>query len=155
MDDARPASAADPAPLGLWCIAVLTALPFPISALIFAFGPRPLAADALSAILTWSTVVLGFIGGVRWGLETAAAAPRWERLLLSLVWPAAAWGMFLAYGRLADAWILSAFLAAFLLQWLFDARGPLAAARYPALSTTLTASACISLALVLEQTLAA
>ena len=54
---------------------------------------------------------------------------------------------------LGAAWILGGFMGAFILQWLFDHTAPDVPARYPRLSTVLTAGACVSLAVALEQTL--
>jgi hypothetical protein len=50
---------------------------------------------------------------------------------------------------------LGGFLAAFMLQWLFDHQTPDTPSRYPVLSTTATAAACISLAVALEKILSA
>lgn len=155
MDDVRSASTTESAPLSLWAIALLALAPFLLSALIFAYGDRGQSSAALTVLLTWSAVVLAFLGGVRWGLETATPEPRSLRLAGSVVSPVAAWALFLGRERLEPSWILIGFLAAFLLQWLFDHRAPDVPARYPRLSTALTAGACISLSLVLEQTLKA
>lgn len=153
MDDARSATTTESAPLSLWGIALLALAPFLTSALVFAYGEPHLGGAALTVLLTWSAVVLAFLGGVRWGLETALPVPRWGRLAGSVISPLVAWALFLGRERLEPSWILIGFLASFLLQWLFDHRAPDVPARYPRLSTTLTAGACISLALVLEQTL--
>jgi len=155
MDDVRSATTTESAPPALWSIALLALAPFLISALVIAYGERQYAPAALTVLLTWSAVVLAFLGGVRWGLETALPEPRWERLAGSVISPVAAWSLFLGRERLEPSWILIGFMAAFLLQWLFDHRAPDVPARYPRLSTALTAGACISLALVLEQTLKA
>jgi hypothetical protein len=155
MDDVRSASTTESAPLSLWGIALLALAPFLVSAILFAYGEPAFAPQALTVLLTWSAVVLAFLGGVRWGLETALPVPRWGRLAGSIVSPVVAWALFLGRERLEPSWILIGFLGAFLLQWLFDHRAPDVPARYPRLSTALTAGACISLALVLEQTLTA
>ena len=153
MDDVRSANTTESAPPALWSIAILALGPFLTSALVIAYGERHYAPAALMVLLSWSAVVLAFLGGVRWGLETALVEPRWERLAGSVISPVVAWSLFLGRERLETSWILIGFMAAFLLQWLFDHRAPDVPARYPRLSTALTAGACISLALVLEQTL--
>lgn len=153
MDDVRPASSADAAPASLWAIAVLALAPFILSAGFYAYGPRPNAPEALVTLLSWSAVVLAFLGGVRWGLETLMRQPRGVRLMGSAVLPAVAWTLFLARGAVPDALIIAGFLIAFLLQWLFDHRARGAPGRYPRLSTVLTGGACVSLALALEQAL--
>lgn len=153
MDDARPASSADPAPASLWSIALLALAPFVVSAGYYAYGPSERAPEALITLLTWSAVVLAFLGGVRWGLETMMRQPRGQRLMGSAVLPAVAWMLFLGRAAVPDAVIIGGFLIAFLLQWLFDHRARGAPGRYPRLSTVLTGGACVSLALALEQAL--
>lgn len=143
------------APPQLWVIAALALAPFPAGAIAYGFGPPEMAAPALTVLLTWSAVVLAFLGGVRWGLESARAQPRASRLIASVISPVAAWGIFLSRGRLEVAWMLAGFILAFLLQWLFDHSAPDVPARYPRLSTVLTAGACISLAVALDQALKA
>ena len=59
--------------------------------------------------------------------------------------------MLLARWRFSLAWTLTAYLAAFMLQWLSDHAAPNTAARFPRLSTAVTASACVSLAVALDQ----
>lgn len=141
------------APAPLWTIALLALAPFPISAALYAYGPDTIAHGSLTALLSWSALVLSFLGGVRWGLESARDAPRWTRLWASVVSSVAAWGLLLTRSSLGAAWILGGFMGAFILQWLFDHTAPDVPARYPRLSTVLTAGACVSLAVALEQTL--
>lgn len=141
------------APTGLWAIALLCMAPFPASAVAYVFGPVDVTGPALTVLLTWSAVVLGFLGGIRWGLEIARATPRWTRLAMSIVSPAAAWALLFGRGSIDTAWLLCGFMAAFILQWLYDHAAPDVPARYPRLLTTLTLGACISLALALEQAL--
>ncbi|KRB48737.1 MAG: DUF3429 domain-containing protein [Pseudomonadota bacterium] len=141
------------APRPLWVIALLGLAPFPTAAVGYVFGPADVTGPALTVLLTWSAVVLGFLGGIRWGLESARAAPRWTRLAMSIVSPAVAWALVFARGSIDVPWLLCGFMAAFILQWLFDHAAPDVPARYPRLMTTLTLGACISLALALEQAL--
>lgn len=141
------------APTALWAIALLCMAPFPASAMAYVFGPADVTGPALTVLLTWSAVVLGFLGGIRWGLEIARAAPRWTRLAMSIVSPAAAWALVFGRGSIDTAWLLCGFMAAFILQWLYDHAAPDVPGRYPRLMTTLTLGACISLALALEQAL--
>jgi hypothetical protein len=141
------------APWPLWVIALLGLTPFPVSAAVYVWGPSDLAGPALTLMLTWSAVMLGFLGGIRWGLESGRAAPRWPRLALSVVSPVAAWGLVFARGSIETPWLLCGFLAAFILQWLFDHTAPDVPARYPRLMTTLTLGACVSLGVALEQAL--
>jgi hypothetical protein len=143
--------AAAPAPV--WTIALLALAPFPISAALYAYGPAQFAQGALTALLSWSALVLSFLGGVRWGLESARAAPRWTRLSASVVSSIAAWALLMGRDHLIAAWLIGGFMGAFILQWLFDHTAPDVPARYPRLSTVLTAGACVSLAVALESVL--
>lgn len=142
-----------PAPRPLWVVAMLGLLPFPLSAALYVWGPSDVAGPALTVTLTWSAVVLAFLGGIRWGLETARVEPRWQRLALSVVSPLAAWTLVFSRGVIEVPWLLCGFMAAFILQWLYDHTAPDVPARYPRLMTTLTLGACVSLALALEQAL--
>lgn len=145
------AEAVTPAPL--WAIALLGLAPFPISALVYLYGPADVSGPALTLLLTWSAIMLGFLGGIRWGLESGRAQPRWTRLGQSVLSPIAGWSLLFSRGSLDTAWLLCGLIAAFILQWLYDHTAPDVPARYPRLMTTLTLGACISLALALEQAL--
>lgn len=153
MDDVESFSRNEPPPATLWAIAVLALLPFPIAAAAYGYGSADVARPALTIILTWSAVVLSFLGGVRWGMETLLDRPRWYRQLISVSGAVAAWLLLLARHRIPDSWILAGAIAAFLVQWLFDHQAPDVPARYPKLSTAITAAACVSLALCLDQAL--
>ncbi|MDZ4375580.1 MAG: DUF3429 domain-containing protein [Phenylobacterium sp.] len=150
MDDVRPARRAEPIPIALWVIALLALSPFPVAALLFGFGPPDVSRGALTSLLVWSTAVLSFLGGVRWGMETREPRPRWMRQAFSALCAVAAWVILLSRGAAPDSWVLGGFLAAFLVQWLFDHQAPDTPSRYPALSTAMTVAACVSLALALE-----
>lgn len=145
------AEASAPAPL--WSIALVSLAPFPISTVLYAYGPAAIADLALTAAITWSAMVLSFLGGVRWGLESSRPAPRFLRLMASVMSSVAAWGLLMARDRISAAWLLGGFIAAFILQWLFDHAAPDVPARYPRLSTVLTGGACVSLAMALEHAL--
>jgi len=155
MDDVRPASRAESIPAALWAIALLALSPFPVAALLYAYGPADIAPAALTSLLAWSTAVLSFLGGVRWGLETREPRPRWIRQAFSALCAVAAWVILLARGAAPDTWILGGFIAAFLVQWLFDHQVPETPSRYPLLSTAVTGAACVSLALALEKAMSA
>jgi uncharacterized MnhB-related membrane protein len=138
------------APTSLWIMALLALTPFPASALAYTMGPAAGRALALEVMLTWSAVVLSFLGGVRWGLETGRPAPRAGRLASTILSPILAWIMFVGRDRLDARWVLVGFLAAFLAQWLFDHAAPDVPTRWPRLTTALTLGACVSLAVMLE-----
>jgi len=151
MDDVRPAPRAESIPVALWAIALVALAPFPASALTYCYGPAALAPGALTLLLAWSAITLAFLGGVRWGLETREASPRAMRQAFSFLCAVAAVVILLARGRAPDPWILGGFVVAFLIQWLFDHQTPDTPSRYPILSTAVTGSACVSLALALEK----
>jgi hypothetical protein len=155
MDDVRPAARAESIPVALWAIALLALSPFPVAALLYCYGPSEYARPGLTSLLAWSAAVLSFLGGVRWGLETREARPRWMRQAFSALCAVAAWVILLARGAAPDTWILGGFLAAFLVQWLFDHQTPDTPSRYPMLSTAVTGAACVSLALALEKAMSA
>lgn len=141
------------APWPLWVVALLGLAPFPVSAIVYVWGPSDLAGPALTVMLTWSAVMLGFLGGIRWGLESGRAEPRWQRLAMTVVSPVAGWTLLFARGTIEAPWLICGFLAAFILQWLFDHTAPDVPARYPRLMTTLTLGAGLSMALALEHAL--
>ena len=141
----------DRIPPALWIIAICALAPFPLAAAAYGWGEPDLARPALTVILTWSGVTLAFLGGARWGLESARPHPRSARLLISVLSPVAAWTILASRHRLPEGWIIGGCIGAFLVQWLFDHQGPDVPARYPRLSTALTTAACISLAVCLDQ----
>ena len=141
------------APKPIWAVAMLGLLGFPIPALIYAYGPDHLADLALNALVTWSAVVLAFLGGVRWGLETGRPVPRWNRLFASTISPIAGWVLFAVRHLIGSSWVICGFLAAFMLQWLFDHNAPDTPSRFPRVTTVLTLVACVSLAMALEKAL--
>ena len=145
------AEATTPAPL--WAIALAGMTPFPAAALVHLYGPADLRAGALTLLLTWSAIMLGFLGGIRWGLESGRAQPRWTRLAQSVISPIAGWSLLFARDSLETAWMLGGLIAAFILQWLYDHTASEVPARSPRLMTVLTLGACLSLSLVLEQAL--
>jgi hypothetical protein len=155
LDDARQVTPREQPPTALWAIVAVAIAPFVGGAIVYLYGPPGMGVRAMTVVLTWSAAVLAFLGGVRWGLETARRKPRRGRLGASAVAPAAAAVFYMARDLVPDAWIVGGFLVAFLLQWLFDHRGADVPARYPRLSTALTAGACVSLAFVLETALKA
>ena len=149
--DTRPMKRNDAPPAALWMIAFAALAPFPLAAVAYGWGSADVARPALTVIITWSAVILAFLGGARWGLESALEKPRWQRLLISVLSPVLAWTMLLSRGRIDNAWIIGGCIGAFLIQWLWDHQAPDVPARYPKLSTVLTAGACISLAVCLDQ----
>jgi hypothetical protein len=143
----------DTIPPALWIIALATLVPFPVAAIAYGWAAPDLARPALTVILNWSGCVLAFLGGVRWGLESGRPEPRPLRLIISVLSPVVAWTILFSRNRIPDGWVIAGCIAAFLGQWLFDHQAPDVPARYPRLSTAITAAACISLAICLDQAL--
>ena len=142
-----------PAPAPMWILALIGLSAFPVSAGIYAYGPADLSARALEVLLAWSTIMLGFLGGIRWGLESGQGTPRWTWLAGSILAPMAGFGLLMARDVFELSWIITGLMAAYILQWLFDQATPDAPARYPRLMTTMTLGASVSLAMALEQAL--
>lgn len=142
------------APRSIWAIALFGLSGFGVSAVAYAYGPPWASSHGLNVLITWSAVMLGFLGGIRWGLESGRKAPpRWTRLVVSTLFPIGGWTLLAARGDIPVEWILTGFIAAYILQWLFDHSAPDTPARYPRLMTVLTLGACVSLAMALEKAL--
>ena len=152
-DDPHASAPREATPPALWIIAICALAPFPIAAGLYGWGSPEVARPALTVILNWSGVILAFLGGARWGLESSRPSPRAERLLISVLSPVAAWMVLASRHRIPEGWIIGGCIAAFLVQWLFDHQAPDVPARYPRLSTALTTAACVSLAVCLDQAL--
>ena len=142
----------EPVPRSIWALALIGMLGFPISAALFVYGPAPYAERGLHFLLAWSAVMMGFLGGVRWSLESSRAIPRALRLGVAILPPLVGCGLLLARDYLELDWSLGGYLAAFLVAWLFD-QVPETPSRFPRLMTILTFMACIGLAMALEKAL--
>lgn len=142
------------APRSVWAIALFGLSGFPLAAGAYAYGPPWISGHGLNVLITWSAVMLGFLGGIRWGLESGRKAPpRWSRLAVSTLFPIGGWTLLAARGDMPVEWILTGFIAAYILQWLFDHSAPDTPSRYPRLMTVLTLGASVSLAMALEKAL--
>lgn len=141
------------APAPLWAIAISAMAPFPIASLAYVFGPERYDEPAMLVLVSWSAIVLAFVGGVRWGMETVRELPRWGRMAAAVAPGVAAWVLLLCRGSVPASWLLAGFLAVFILQWLFDHTAPDVPSRFPLLLTVLTLGAGVSLSFALEQAL--
>lgn len=151
MDDVRTPARRESIPPALWVIALLALSPFPITAVLYGYGPTARMTASLTALLQWSAVVLSFLGGVRWGMETREPSPRPMRQVFSAMCAVAGWVILMSRNHAPDTWVILGFMVAFLIQWLFDHQTPDTPTRYPMLSTAMTGAACVSLALCLEK----
>jgi hypothetical protein len=97
-------------------------LPFIALALVPAFRDQGVEAQAVRGFLTYSAVILSFLGGVRWGVATRFERVQWGALIISVVpslwafaclwWPnpiVAVWGLMLGFAAMGLAdWLLPA-----------------------------------------------
>ena len=148
MSGARPPAAA-------LVLGLLGLIPFFAGAGVYAWGPPNLGGPGLLTLLAWSAATLSFLGGARWGVEIAARPePRWSVLAASILPPAAAWLLLAAAPLAYTERQLGGFLAAFVLQWLWDLTAKDPPRWYGRLRTVLTAGAVLALTLALWKTLA-
>ena len=96
MDDVRAPATRESIPLALWVIVLLAMSPFPVTALVYGYGPDARMESMIKALLSWSAVVLSFLGGVRWGLETREPAPRPMRQAFSALCAVVGWVILMA-----------------------------------------------------------
>lgn len=142
-----------PAPPTIWLFGMLSIVPLFVAAWLYCYGPPPMRAAGLLALLGYCTALLSYLGGIRCGLEFARRMPRWRIIAMSLIAPFFAFGLLLGAAGFGVVWQVSGFLLAFLLQWIWDVNdqdGPL---WRPRLRTLLTGGAAIPLAFALEKAL--
>jgi len=138
--------------LAAWLLGVLGVVPFAVAAGVYAWGPPEYAGPALLSLLTYAAAILSFLGGVRWGAEIAGPAPRAGVVALSVLPPLVAWAL-LALPFVTPERQIIGFLAAFLVQWLWDASAEELPQGYRRQRTVLTLAAGAALGVALEQTL--
>jgi hypothetical protein len=141
------------APAAVWVLALLCTSPFIVASALFCYGPAKLASGALSVLFAYSTIMLGYLGGLRAGIEIESGRPRWMHLAVSIVAPLVGFGLLLAQNLLPAYVRLGGFILIIVAQWLWDvthAEGP---AWRPRMRTFLTVGAGIPLAFALEQAL--
>jgi len=144
----QPAQHAPPA---VWALSLLCVSPFIVASVIFCYGPQSFAHSSLAVLFAYSTAMLGYMGGVRAGIEIERPRPRFLHLAVSVVAPMIGFGLLLAQGRIPAPWRLGGFIIAIVLQWLWDVSIHEGPAWRPRLRTFLTAGAGIPLAFALEQ----
>lgn len=144
----RPAT-----PVAAWLPGALGVIPFAVSAGLFAFGPERWAGPALLTLLTYSAVILSFLGGIRWGMELGQNPhrPSMPLLFASTVPALAGWAILAAPGGVTPDFQIAALMICLLFQWLWDTQSPNLPGWYPRLRTFLTLGAVVSLAVGLEQ----
>jgi hypothetical protein len=140
-------------PPAVWALGVLCVSPFVIASALFCYGPANLSSGALSVLFAYSTVMLGYMGGVRTGIEVERDQPRWMHLGASIIAPMAGFGLLLAQNIMPAYARLGGFILIMIAQWLWDVSHHEGPAWRPRMRTFLTAGAGIPLAFALEQAL--
>lgn len=135
-----------------WTLGLAGLIPFAAGAFLFGYGPEASRATALTALLAYAAAILSFLGGVRWGWEMNGRPTSSLALLGSNLPPLAAFALLAAPGVSAP-WKLGGFLAAFVVQWLWDLQLRAAPPWWPRLRTALTGAVCVCLAVALESAL--
>jgi hypothetical protein len=145
------------APATAWAFVLACLAPFAVAAGLFCYGPAGNAPAALMALLSYSAIMLAFIGGLRCGFEITET-PRWRTVGLAMV--AVLIAMALVAAPIPADWRLGGFLIAFLVQWAWDSYTFSHSELYedvptwrPRMRTLLTLGAVLALALALEQAL--
>lgn len=97
-------------------------LPFLITALVVIVTPegKLFNATAYNALLTYAAVILGFLGGTRWGVEMVERpeTTRWAVLVLAIIPPLLAWAVILI--GLQPRATMAIFIAGFLAMLFWD-----------------------------------
>lgn len=138
-------------PLAAGLPGVLGLIPFFAAAGLYAWGRPELAGPALLTLQVYSAVILSFLGGLRSGYELARPEPRIAVVLLSYLPPMIGW--LLVAVPLDTAMWIGGFIAAFVLQWLWDAGSADLPRWWSRLRTLLTLGAGLALATALETAL--
>ena len=146
----QPAQQAPPA---VWVLGVLCISPFVVASTIFCYGPPNQAHAALSVLFAYSTTMLGYMGGLRAGIEVERPKPRFSHLVISVIAPMIGFGLLLAQNHIPADWRLGGFILAIVFQWLWDTHNHDGPAWRPRLRTFLTVGAGVPLAFALEQAL--
>ncbi|WP_051651288.1 DUF3429 domain-containing protein [Brevundimonas bacteroides] len=126
-----------------WALALAGLIPFVGCAAMVAMGGAQ-AEAWLGALIAYAAVILSFLGGTRWGASLAGASPDPVTLVLSNLPALVAWAALLPL-EMASAARLTLLSAGLALMWLWDRKRP--PAWYPALRTTATLGALLSLGL--------
>ncbi len=105
-----------------WFLALAGAVPFLLStAALYASDASSVRVPAITALVTYSAVILSFLGGIEWGLairdESGTEATRGIALGLSTVTSLAAWALLWLPSA---TWQVGCALALFVAAWAAD-----------------------------------
>jgi hypothetical protein len=137
-----------------WILSLAGAIPFIVAtAALFISDSSSIRVPAIAALVTYSAVILSFLGGIEWGLalreEAGTETTRGAALGLSTVSSLAAWAVLWLP---SSTWQVGTALAIFLVVWAADqwmaSRG-LLPAWFVDLRTAITALVTVVLAIAL------
>ncbi len=105
-----------------WILAAAGAIPFiAATAALYLSGSSSVRVPAIAALVTYSAVILSFLGGIEWGLairdETGTETTRVIALGLSVVPSLAAWAVLWLPG---PTWQVGSALGIFVAVWVAD-----------------------------------
>ncbi|RJS92003.1 DUF3429 domain-containing protein [Salinisphaera sp. Q1T1-3] len=102
-----------------FALGALAVLPF-VLGIYYAYSHGPFfASRALTWLLAYLGVIVGFVGGIQWGRMLARNAAPPQDMVLAIVPPLVAWAGLL----MNSPWSLFLLLGALILGWLVDEHG--------------------------------
>lgn len=135
-------------PTVAWGLGLAGLIPFFGAAAALWVGPPTLRGVALLALLAYASAILSFLGGVRWGVETARPeGPRTGPLIVSVLPALVAWGALVGAASVPPASQLLLLGAGLLAAGLWDVRSPSLPRWCRRLRVVLTGGALLALAL--------
>ncbi|APV51083.1 hypothetical protein BWI17_16165 [Betaproteobacteria bacterium GR16-43] len=104
-----------------WILTIAGAIPFAVATAFVFRGESSVRVPAIAALITYSAVILSFLGGIEWGIalreEAGNEFTRAVALGLSTVPSLAAWAVFWLPGTLVQ---LGTALGVFVFAWAAD-----------------------------------
>lgn len=135
-------------PVVAWALGLAGLIPFFGAAAALWVGPPTLRGVALLALLAYAAVILSFLGGVRWGAESARdEGPRATPLILSVLPSLLAWAALVGAASLPPASQLLLLGAGLLITGVWDIRTASLPGWYRRLRVVLTSGALLALAI--------
>lgn len=135
-------------PAAAWALGLAGLIPFFGAAAALWVGPPSLRGTALLALLAYAAVILSFLGGVRWGLETGRAqGPRTGAFILSVLPSLLAWAALVGAASVPPASQLLLLGVGLFAAGVWDIRSPSLPSWYRQLRVVLTGGALLALAI--------
>jgi hypothetical protein len=136
-----------------WLFAIAGCVPFAAATVALLWGDSHIRVPAIAALVTYSAIVISFLGGIEGGLslseQFANEKARAHALVLSTIPSLAAWGVLWLP---STQWQLGASIGLFIAVWAADlwlARSGLIPSWFVDLRTAATAIVCVILGLAL------